>query len=163
MARGLRSLRRVELDFFPSAPVRLVFADEIAATPEAVYRALADDVAGWPRWFTAVTSARSTRQGAGREIRLKGGTRFVETVLAAEPGARYVYRVDETDAPGPRALLEEWRLTPVPGGCRVQWTMAADGPAPLRIAMRLGRRGLARTFAKAVANLERLLARSTTP
>ncbi|WP_267243377.1 SRPBCC family protein [Streptomyces sp. PR69] len=163
MARPLRALRPVELDFLATAPVRLVFADEIAAAPDAVYRALADDVAGWPRWFTAVVAARSTHQGAGREIRLKGGVVFGETILAAQPGARYAYRVDQTNAPGPRALLEEWRLTPAPGGCRVQWTMAADGPAPLRIAMRLGRRGPGRAFTTAVRGLERLLARSPAP
>lgn len=164
-----RRLRPVELDFVET-PLRLVFAAEVSAPPEAVYRALAEDVDAWPSWFGAVTLARPTAGGAGREVRLKGGTRFQETILAAEPGVRYAYRVDETNAPGLHALLEEWRIAPAgtgggpgagPGtgtGTSVQWTFAADGPAPLRLALRVGRAGLGRAFRDAVRNLDRRLA-----
>ncbi|MFJ8074204.1 SRPBCC family protein [Streptomyces sp. NPDC096176] len=155
-----RQLRLVELEFVESAPLRLVFSTQVSASPKGLYAALADDVAGWPGWFTAVTAARPTDAGAGREIRLKGGTVFTETILAREPDTRYAYRVDQTNAPGLRALLEEWRITPTATGARVQWTFAADGPAPLRIALRLGRPGLGRAFRDAVRNLDRRLARS---
>lgn len=157
-----RRLRPVELDFVESAPLRLVFSAEVTASPRAVYRALAEDVASWPCWFTAVTAARPADGGASREVRLKGGTFFAEKIMATEPGARYAYRVEETNAPGLRALLEEWRMTPTTTGTRVQWTFAADGPAPLRIALRLGRAGLGSSFRGAVRNLDRRLARSAT-
>ncbi|MFE4335444.1 SRPBCC family protein [Streptomyces sp. NPDC056831] len=153
-----RRLRSVDLDFIESAPVRLVFAAEVSAPPEVVYRALADDVAGWPSWFTSVTAARPTEAGAGREVRLRGGTVLRETIIATAPGERYVYRVDESNAPGPRALLEEWRLTPAGTGTQVQWTFAADGSAPFRFALRLGRSGMGRAFRNAVRNLDRRLA-----
>ncbi|WP_338693610.1 SRPBCC family protein [Streptomyces sp. Q6] len=153
-----RRLLPVGLDFVETAPLRLVFAREVSASPDAVYRALAEDVAGWPQWFSAVTSARPLDDGARREVRLKGGTRFVETIVAAEPGEVYAYRVDETNAPGMRALLEEWRITPTIGGARVQWTFAADGAAPFRVGLRAGRSGLGRAFRDAVAALERRLA-----
>jgi uncharacterized protein YndB with AHSA1/START domain len=148
----------VGLDFVPSAPVRLVFARVVSTSPEAVFRALAEDVAGWPEWFSAVTLARPTEGGARRQIRLKGGTRFQETVIAAEPAEVYTYRVDETNAPGVRALVEEWRLTPHGTGTRVQWTFAADGTAPFRFALKLGRPGLGRAFRDAVVKLDRRLA-----
>ncbi|MGP4048157.1 SRPBCC family protein [Streptomyces sp. 2A115] len=152
-----RRLRPVGLDFIDTAPVRLVFAREVTASPEAVFRALAEDVAGWPEWFSAVTLARSTEGGAGRQIRLKGGTRFQETVIAAEPAEVYAYRVDETNAPGVRALIEEWRLTRQATGTRVQWTWAADGTAAFRFATKLGRSGLGRAFRDAVTKLDRRL------
>ncbi|MFI5751666.1 SRPBCC family protein [Streptomyces sp. NPDC051644] len=152
-----RRLRSVELDFVESAPLRLVFAAEVSAPPEVVYRALADDVAGWPSWFTSVTAARPTENGAGREVRLKGGTVLRETIIAAAPGERYAYRVDESNAPGLQALLEEWRLTPAGTGTRVQWTFAAEGSAPFRFALRLGRSGVGRAFRDAVRNLDRRL------
>lgn len=70
---------------------------------------------------------------------------FRETVLAKEPGERYAYRVDETNAPALQALLEEWRLSPAAtgAGTRVQWTFAADGPAavPVHPAAGPGRAG----------------------
>ncbi|MGW7821476.1 SRPBCC family protein [Streptomyces puniciscabiei] len=154
-----RRLRPVDLGFVGAAPVRLVFAREVSASPEQVFRALAEDVPGWAQWFSAVTLARATDGGAGREIRLRGGTRFAETVLAAEAPELYAYRVDVTNAPGLRALVEEWRLNPRGTGTRVQWTFAADGAAPLRFALGLARPGLGRAFRDAVTALDRRLAR----
>jgi hypothetical protein len=153
-----RRLRPVGLDFVESAPVRLIFAAEISAAPEPVFRALAEDVPGWSAWFSAVTSARPIGEGAGREIRLKGGTRFLEAVLAADRPEVYAYRVEVTNAPGARALAEEWRLAPAGTGTRVRWTFAADGTAPFRFALRLARPALGQAFRDAVASLDRRLA-----
>ncbi|MFJ9243648.1 SRPBCC family protein [Streptomyces sp. NPDC101776] len=152
-------LRPVGIDFVETAPVRLVFAREVAASPEAVFRALAEDVAGWSEWFSAVTAARPTGDGAGREVRLRGGTRFDETVLVAKSPETYAYRVDATNAPGARALVEEWRLAPAGDGTRVQWTFAADGGAAFRGVLRLARPGLGRAFKDAVVALDRRLVR----
>ncbi|GGX21166.1 SRPBCC family protein [Streptomyces chryseus] len=157
-----RRLRPVALDFVETAPTRLVFTAEVVAPPQAVYRALAEDVTGWPAWFGAVTMCRPTAGGAGRDVRLKGGVRFQETVLAAEPAERYAYRVDVTNAPGVRALVEEWRLTPAGTGTRVRWTFAAAGPAPFGTALRLVRPGLGRAFRDAVRTLDRRLASADT-
>ncbi|MET7700662.1 MULTISPECIES: SRPBCC family protein [unclassified Streptomyces] len=151
-------LRPVGLDFIGTAPLRLVFARVVAAPPEAVFHALADDVEGLSEWFWAVASARPTGDGAGREVRLRGGTRFEETILAAESPEVYAYRVDVTNAPGARAVVEEWLLTPDGTGTRVQWTFAADGSAPFRFVLKLARAGMGRSFRGAVAALDRRLA-----
>ncbi|MEV7544728.1 SRPBCC family protein [Streptomyces sp. NPDC089915] len=157
-----RRLRPVGLDFLEQAPTRLVFTARAASPPEALYRALAEDVTGWPAWFGAVSLARPTGGGGGREVRLRGGVRFQETVMAAEASRRYAYRVDSTNAPGLRALLEEWRLVPAPGphspGTVVRWTFAADGPAPLRLALAAARPGLGLSFRTAVRALDARLA-----
>ncbi|MEG3628294.1 SRPBCC family protein [Streptomyces poriticola] len=153
-----RRLRPVELDFVEAADVRLVFAREISAPPERVFRALAEDVPGWTEWFSAVTYARPTREGAGREIRLRGGMRFAETILAAREPEVYAYRVDVTNAPGVHAMAEAWRLTPTGTGTRVQWTVAADGTAPFRSVLGRAGPGLARAFRGAVTALDRRLA-----
>jgi len=152
-------LRPVGLDFVDTAPVRLVFAQEISAAPEAVFHALNDDVPGWAEWFAAVTHARSLDDGAGRDIRLKGGGRFTETVIAAKEAEVYAYRVDVTNAPGARALAEEWRLVPAGTGTRVQWAFAADGTALFRLTVKAARAGLGRAFRDAVISLDRRLAR----
>ncbi|MEU9147962.1 SRPBCC family protein [Streptomyces sp. NPDC048349] len=152
-----RRLSPVGLDFIEDAPVRLAFAAEAAAPPEAVYRALAEEVVGWPRWFRAVTLARPTHGGSGREVRLLGGARLQETVMAADPEQRYAYRVDEANVPGVRALVEEWRLTPAGSGTHVRWTFAADGSAPFRLALAAARPGLGRSFRTAVRTLDGLL------
>jgi len=150
-------LRPVGLDFVDTAPVRLVFAQEISAAPEAVFHALNDDVPGWAEWFAAVTHARSLDDGARRDIRLKGGGRFRETIIAAKEAEVYAYRVDVTNAPGARALAEEWRLIPAGTGTRVQWTFGADGTALFRFVVKAARAGLGRAFRDAVISLDRRL------
>lgn len=151
-------LRPVGTDFTEDAPVRLVFTAEAAAAPAAVYQALAEDVTGWPAWFRAVTLARPTHGGAGREVRLMGGVRFQETIMAADPGQRYAYRVDETNAPGMRALLEEWWLSPAGSGTRIRWTFAADGTPAFRLGLAAARPGLGHSFRAAVRALDGRLA-----
>ncbi|MGW5056813.1 SRPBCC family protein [Streptomyces sp. NPDC004096] len=153
-----RLLRPVGLDFTKTAPVRLVFAREITASPAAVFQALAHDVPGWSEWFPGVTYARPLDEGTRREVHLAGGTRYRESVVAAEPNEVYAYRVDETGVPGMRALLEEWRLTPAGTGTRVQWTFAADGSTVFRLALKCGRGGLGHAFRGAVRALDRRLA-----
>lgn len=149
-------LRPVGPEFAEIAPVRLVFTRDMAAAPESVFRALAEDVTGWPEWFPAVSSARPTR--GGREVRLRGGARFRETVLLTEEPERYAYRVDVTNTPGARAWVEEWRLAPAGTGTRVRMTFALDGTAAFHLVCRLVRPGVGRAFRDAVAALDRRLA-----
>ncbi|WP_052867397.1 SRPBCC family protein [Streptomyces niger] len=154
----MRRLSPVGLDFAESAPLRMVFAAGLAAPPDAVYAALADDVGSWCAWFTGVSRIAPTDDGKGRSVRLTGGTRFRESIMAAERPEHYAYRVDETNAPGLRALLEDWRLTPGPdGGTLVRWTFAADGPAPFRTVMQVSRPMLGRAFRDSMRQLDRRL------
>ncbi|MFD7551114.1 SRPBCC family protein [Streptomyces sp. NPDC059578] len=150
-----RRLSPVGLDFTTTAPVRLVFAREVPAAPDVVFRALARDVEQWPLWFRAVTEARPT--DGGRLVRLRGGGRFEETVVASDAPAQYAYRVDLTNAPGVHGLLEEWVLTRTPDGTRVQWTVAADGTAVFRFVMRRARPALGRSFRDAMEELAQRL------
>lgn len=152
MPRPTYPLRPVELDFLDRAPVRLAFSAAVAAAPEAVYQALAVDTEGWSAWFGAVSSARPT--ASGRVVVLAGVLRFEETVLAADRPGRYAYRADTVNAPGLRALLEEWRVAPVSRGSLIQWTVAADGSAPLRRLLRASAPGLRRAFRGAVHKLD---------
>ena len=153
----VRRLHAEGLDFVEAAPVRLVFTRQLTAPPEQVFHALASDVAGWADWFPGVTSIEPLDEGAGRDVRLWGGGRFRETVLAAKEPEVYAYRVDVTNAPGVRALVEEWRLVPAGAGTRVRWTFAADGPALVRGVLRLAGPGLGRSFREAVTRLDRRL------
>ncbi|MFJ3583370.1 SRPBCC family protein [Streptomyces sp. NPDC090127] len=159
----VRRLRLVELDFVATAPVRLAYTAELAAPPAAVFRSLAVELGSMPSWFTAVTSAAPTGDGAGRTVRLRGGIVFQETILARDPDVRYAYRIDETNAPGVSALAEDWALSPAGPGTRVRWTMAVDGGAPCLLAMRLARPGVGRSFRDAMRRLDRRLTPARLP
>ncbi|MFH8342043.1 SRPBCC family protein [Streptomyces sp. AM6-12] len=148
-------LRPVGPDFVDRAPVRLVFGREMTAAPELVYQALAEDVASIPEWFPAVASARAA--DGGRDVRLRGGIRFEETVLVAEKPALYSYRVDVTNTPGARAWVEKWRLVPAGGGTRIRVVFALDGTAAFRLGCRLAAPGVGRAFRQAAGALDRQL------
>lgn len=154
-----RQLRPVELDFADTAPLRFSCTADLGVPREAVYVALAEELENWPMWLTSVTGVTPTRGGAGRRVVLKGGRFFEETIMAAQPSERYAYRVDETNVPGVRALLEDWTLARSPsGGTRVRWTMAVGGPPALRGVLRLAGPGVSRSIRAALRGLERQLA-----
>ncbi|NGO70070.1 SRPBCC family protein [Streptomyces sp. SB3404] len=154
----MRQLRPVELGFADTAPVRLSFTADLGVPRGALYRALADEVAEWPRWFTAVTRITPLGGGSARRVELKGGGVFSETIVAAHPGERYTYRVDETNAPGITAMVEDWNLSLAPSGAaRARWTVAVDGPLTARTVVRMSRFGLGRAFREAMRNLDRRL------
>lgn len=153
MARLRHRLRAVGLDFLDTAPLKLVFSAAVAAPPDAVYHALAEVPEGWSEWFGVVKSVRPT--GTGRHVVLTGRTRFDETVLAADGSGRYAYRVDATNRPGARALLEEWRVQPAARCSLVRWTIAVD-PAPAAgLLLRLSAPVLRSSFRAAMQELGR--------
>ncbi|AXI76666.1 SRPBCC family protein [Peterkaempfera bronchialis] len=159
-----RHLRPETPDFLTGAPVRLRFSAVLAASPEAVFRELAEIPEGWPRWFRPIASVEYVGdppygRGSCRRVRLVGGGRFVESVLVAEEGRRFVYRVDETSVPGLLALMEEWRLSPSPyGGTRLQWTTALAARRPARQLWSAARPLLARAFRRAARRLDERIA-----
>lgn len=151
----VRQLRPVTVEFADTAPVRLEFTGRMAAPPPAVFRALADETEAWPTWFTSVTAAAPTPDG--RTVRLRGGGRFLETVLVREPDTCYAYRAEESNALGARALLEVWRLSADGPGTRVRWTVATDGTALYRSVLRLAGPAFGRVFRDALRTLDRRL------
>ena len=164
-------LAEVGLAFADEAPLRLVLHAEIAATPDEVYGALSDDPSAWT-WFPSLQGGRfpagTNAIGDPREVRI-GGTTIAETILAADPGRRWAYRVDAMQIPIAKALIEVWDLAEVsatstrPAATRIVYTFALE---PNRLSTRIaGPTGavIATLFAKAARNLERVLAVPSMP
>lgn len=155
-----KQLRPVTVDFLAHAPVRLVFTERLRSAPAAVFRELTDDASAWPLWFRDVRSARYTGPppygvGTGRAVSLRAGVRFVESVLLWQEPVRFVYRIDECNAPGATAWMEEWLLTPTDdGGTELRFTLALDGTAVLRTAFRLIRPGMRPSIRRAMTRLD---------
>ncbi|MFC1406397.1 MULTISPECIES: SRPBCC family protein [Streptacidiphilus] len=160
-----KRLRPVTAEFLAEAPNRLVSTARLRAEPGAVFAELTDDASTWPLWFREVRSAGYTGPppygvGAGRAVTLRGGARFVESVVAwEEPSdggpARFVYRVEETNVPGVRAWAEEWLLTPAAGGgTELRFTIAVDAAPAVRAVLLPARPGVARSLRRAAARLD---------
>jgi uncharacterized protein YndB with AHSA1/START domain len=153
-------LRPVTAGFVEDAPTRLVFENTLRAEPESIFRELTEDAATVPLWFKPVRSAAYTGPppygpGAGRAVTLRGGVHFVESVVVWEEPRRFVYRVEQTNAPGVHAWIEEWLLEPAPGGgTLLRFTMAFDAAPIVSAVMRLARPGVARSVRVAAARLD---------
>ncbi|MFD4867832.1 SRPBCC family protein [Streptomyces sp. NPDC058412] len=153
-------LRPETLEFLDRAPLRLSFAAQLEAPPDAVFRELAERPGNWPRWFPGFASAAYVGDppyGAGttRRLRLVGGVRARETVLVWDPARCFAYRVEEAGVPGVRAMMEEWRLAPSPyGGTMLHWTIALDVRQPLRAVWRAASPLLDRAFRRAAHRLD---------
>jgi hypothetical protein len=154
--------RPVDLDFLNTAPLRMSFAGTLRAAPEAVFDAIAHDVADLPHWYGAVADAEyggTAPFGVGtkRRVRLLGGVAFHEEILAWDTPSRYAYRMERTTVPGIRAMAEEWAVLETPAGTRVAWTMALDATLPTAVALRASAPGIALATRRALGRLDRML------
>ena len=146
----MRTLRQESIDFVERAPRKLRFEARVGAAPEAVFDALAADASTWAEWFPGLTAGHT--DGDKREISLNRTT-YRETILVNERPARWVFRVDETNAPVARALVEEWRVEPDGPGSVVRWNFCID-PTPLfRLALPVAPIVMGRLFRRAMKNL----------
>jgi uncharacterized protein YndB with AHSA1/START domain len=157
---GVR-LSPVTTEFLQSAPLRIVVTQHLGASREAVFRELTDDAASWPTWFHEISRAAYTGPGpygpgAGRSVALRGGVRFVESVLVWDEPERFVYRIEETNLSGAHAWMEEWLLTPGPSGTgtTLRFTMAIEGHAAVELPLRAVRPMVMRSVRKAMRRLD---------
>ncbi|MFD3808959.1 SRPBCC family protein [Streptomyces sp. NPDC058619] len=155
-------LRFENLGFLERAPVRQACTRDLHTPAHLLFEQLAAQPQHWPRWLSFARECQyqgAPPYGVGtmRHLRVAGGLRFHEAVIAWDPGERFAYRIEETNAPGIAAMVEEWKLTPLSQTqTRVSWTMAADGPRPVRLLMRAGRSRVDKTFGKAMQRLDRM-------
>ena len=106
-------LRAEGLDFLDRAPVQVRAETTIAASPAAVWAAIADTPT-WVEWFAGMKEARLTSP----EPLGVGSTRTVvvapltvdEAIIAFEPEARFAFHFVRVNLPMFRAMVEEVTL-----------------------------------------------------
>jgi carbon monoxide dehydrogenase subunit G len=153
--------RPVGLDFIESAPLRFVNEVEINASPEEVFKVLAD-AESWPRFLKDAIKAEWTSPephgvGSTRTLILKGMT-AQEHFIAWEPGKRFTFFVPEITAPLARAICEDYRLEPAGRGkTRFTYVVACEPGLLLRLTGPFGRWLLGSMFRKVAHSLAAFL------
>jgi deazaflavin-dependent oxidoreductase (nitroreductase family) len=158
-------MRKENMSFVERAPVRHVFTRIVAASRDAVFAAIADPT-GWHGWFPGVRSARYSSPppygvGTIREADVSG-TRWVEEMIAWEPGRRWAYAVTDASTPLASAQVEVFDCDDVLDAAgnasaartRVTWTLAIEPRLLQKIAAPIAPIVMGRLFERAMTNLE---------
>jgi hypothetical protein len=151
-------LSPVEPDFFETAPYVFVSTEVVHRPAASVFSAIANDPAGWGRWFPgfADTGRYLTPPphgpGSRRQVTMTKVT-FEETILAWDAPYRWAFTVTKAGAPLAYRMAEDYQVSSHGPYSLVQWTFAVDPRPALGRFMPLGRRVLPRLFRRAMTNL----------
>ncbi len=151
------------MSFFDTAPVVMRNAVFVAAPRRRVFDAIAEDPAGWGRWFPGFNGAgryeTSPPHGVGSVRTVRAfGTRYRETVLVWDDGERWAFRVDEMGGvPFAKAFAEDYRLRDEGNGTRLEWTAAMRPAAAMRAATPLMPAGFRLVAKRVGAGLSRVV------
>lgn len=152
-----------DLSYLDTAAHRLDFTRVVPATPERVFAVL-EDLDSWPRWFVDFRKAAKTSEGAfgvGATRRVKvGPLSLEERFVAWEPGRRFSFTMLDVNLPLLASMLEDWQLTPVEGGTRVDYRVRFDVSPLLKPFTSLLLRKFRPMFEKALPNLGDYLSRT---
>ena len=153
-----RDLQPVGLDFFTSAPYRVISTEVVHRSAAQIFDAIASDPAGWGNWFPGFSHAgRYTTPpphcAGSRRWMTMGGLAYDETILAWEPEQRWAFRVDRASVPFAYALAEDYQVSDHDVYSIVQWTFAIDPKPALRPAMAALKRVVPAVFRRAMTNL----------
>lgn len=110
---------------------------ETTAPAERIWQ-LWTDVAGWPRWDTALVAAQLDgpfAHNARGRLQSKGSPESVFTVIELEPGRTYTFAVPLLFA----ELRVRRALTPTPTGTRYTHEVSLVGPLGWLFGLLLGR------------------------
>lgn len=159
----MKTLTPTDLAYFDDAPVRIVSSTTLPATPAEVFAIFAD-ITSWPSWFPMMKRAAWSGEargglGAEREVTMRMLGRFRERMIAWDPGARFAFTMIGSTSPLVRQLAEDYRLTAVDGGTRLDWVMAATPTTIGKLGMPVMRRIMLRIFERAGRRLRARLTR----
>ena len=149
-------------DFVDRAPLRIAVDEILNATPEEVFDTLGD-APSWMQWFPNMRHASWITPpphdvGSQRRVDV-GGLRVSEEFVVWDRPHRWGFTFLEVNIPFARAGVELAELSPAAGGgTRVQYTMALDPPAPLRLLAPVLVPGIRRSLRQGLRGLDRHLA-----
>jgi uncharacterized protein YndB with AHSA1/START domain len=118
-----------------NAPIRIYNEVFLPAPPERVFELLADSP-GWTKWFNRMRRVRidgpPTGVGALRTVWV-GPTRVQERFTVWEPARQISLHIVESSSPGVRVMVEDYVISPVPGGSSLAITVGVEAKGVFRL------------------------------
>lgn len=155
----MRQLQQVDDRYVETAPHRFSNSVDLAITPEQLFDVF-HDAEAWPRWVKALTKVTWTSQqpfgpGTTRTVHLRGGIVGDEEFFVWDAPRQIAFRFTATSSRLVTAFSERYDVEPVPGGCRLTWSVGIDVPRAARPAVRMGHRALDALLASFLRHLRR--------
>ncbi len=118
-----------------SAPIRIYNEVFLPALPERVFEVLADSPA-WTDWFKRMRRVRidGPAEGVGtlRTVWV-GPTRVQEHFTVWEPARQISLHIVESSSPGMRVMVEDYVISPAPGGSILAITVGVEPKGIFRL------------------------------
>ncbi len=138
MSGELHECRKIGLDFFASAPIRIVSEVELPCTPERLFGCF-EDADTWPEWVGVIenvewTSPRPFKVGTTRSVAMPGGMVAYEEFLAWDAPRHMAFRFNQFTHKFLKAFGEHYEVTDLGNNrCRLVWTVGMDPAVPALI------------------------------
>jgi len=155
--KAMHPCERVGLEFFESAPYRIVHTADFPVPPARLFEVLSDGAA-WPQWFEVVKSATWTSPephgvGSTRTVVMNGNVTATEEFIAWEPHRHLAFRFNECNSARVRGSAEEYRIETSADGCRLTWTMAQYPVTSSRLMTKLAKHLMDKACRRALVSL----------
>lgn len=127
--------RKIDLDFFDSAPIRIESSVDLPCTPECLFSCF-EDADAWSQWVGVIervewTSPKPFRVGTTRSVEMPGGMVAYEEFLAWDAPRHMAFRFNQFSQKFLKAFGEDYRVTDLGNGrCRLVWTVGIDPAGP---------------------------------
>lgn len=152
--------RKIGLDFFDQAPIRIVSEVELPCSPERLF-ALFEDADAWAVWVDVIqkvqwTSPRPFAVGTTRSVEMPGGMVAYEEFLAWDAPHHMAFRFNQFTQKFLKAFGENYQVTNLGNGhCRLVWTVGMEPAGPVALIRPLLKPILSRNLRKIMSELKR--------
>ena len=129
LSNPLYPLKTVGPEALTSARYTSTHSVDLPLSPEQVFKLWAE-ADTWPQWLPGMKGfpwdepEGPREEGMGRSVYLADGTVMHEIFHTWDPPREMAFSIDAASNPLFSAFAERWVLTPTPGGCRLDWTLA---------------------------------------
>jgi len=123
--------KKVELDFFTNAPIRIVSEVTLPCSPASLFRCF-EDADAWSEWVGVIekvewTSPRPFQVGTTRTVQMPGGMIAYEEFLAWDEPRHMAFRFNQFNQKFLKAFGEDYKVTDLGNNrCRLVWTVGIE-------------------------------------
>lgn len=131
MTQTRHECKKVDLDFFTNAPIRIVSEVTLPCSPESLFRCF-EDAEAWSKWVDVIeevewTSPRPFQVGTTRTVEMPGGMVAYEEFLAWDEPRHMAFRFNQFTQKFLKAFGEDYQVTDLGDNrCRLVWTVGME-------------------------------------